>query len=281
MCNVLGVSRSGYYDWLKRPQSKRAFIKGKLSKQIKEIYLESDKRYGAIKIHQTLIKHGSIISLKTVQRLMKANSLRSITVKKYRAKQTEKHQEAKYPNILNQNFKTSAPGEVWVSDITYIWTREGWLYLASVMDLYSRKIIGFSTGSRMTTDLPLMALKRAMKSQPPKHGLIHHSDQGSQYRSEEYIQCLEKANIKISMSRKGNCYDNACIEAFHSILKKELIYRETYETREIAEARIFEYIVCFYNAKRIHSAIGYLTPNEMDNKASRNGNEKVQNRQIS
>ncbi|WP_286162594.1 IS3 family transposase [Bacillus sp. AFS029533] len=268
MCKVLGVSRSGYYDWLKRPQSKRTLIKEKLSKQIKEIYLESNKRYGAIKILRTLNKHGSIISLKTVQRLMKANSLRSITVKKYRAKQTEKQQEAKYPNILNQNFKTSAPGQVWVSDITYIWTREGWLYLASVMDLYSRKIIGFSTSSRMTTALPLMALKRAMKSQPPKQGLIHHSDQGSQYRSEEYIQCLEKANIRISMSRKGNCYDNACIEAFHSILKRELIYRETYETRETAEARIFEYIVCFYNAKRIHSAIGYLTPNEMDNKAS-------------
>jgi transposase InsO family protein len=165
-----------------------------------------------------------------------------------------------YPNLLNQQFEVDEPNQVWVADITYIWTKEGWLYLASVMDLFSRKIVGWCLSERMTKELVIKALNRAIDERKPQPGLIHHSDQGSQYASNEYQAILRQYGMQTSMSRKGNCYDNACAESFHSIIKKELIFHETFATREEAKHRIFEYIECFYNAERIHSTNEYISP---------------------
>ncbi|WP_026010810.1 IS3 family transposase, partial [Paenibacillus sp. OSY-SE] len=166
--------------------------------------------------------------------------------------------------VLNQTFATSAPNKVYMTDITYIPTDEGWLYLASVMDLYTRKIVGFHMDERMTKELVIIALDRAYNSQRPAPGVLHHSDRGSQYASADYQKRLKKYQMIGSMSRKGNCYDNACIESFHSVLKKELVYLEKFKTRSQAKKSIFEYISCFYNGKRIHSPIEYYTPNQYE-----------------
>ncbi|GAA5416968.1 IS3 family transposase ISCce3 [Paraliobacillus ryukyuensis] len=191
---------------------------------------------------------------------MRENNIRSKTVKKYKATTNSKHHLPIYPNLLNQHFKVDKPGQVWVGDITYIWTSEGWLYLASIMDLYSRRIIGWAMGKRMTKELVITAMKRAMVTQPPTKGLIHHSDRGSQYASKAYQDLLRENGILTSMSRKGNCYDKACIESFHGIIKRELIFHENYKTRHQAKSSIFEYIVSFYNYKRIHSTNQYMSP---------------------
>lgn len=203
---------------------------------------------------------GVNVAQKTVSRIMKAEGIRSKTVKKYKATTNSKHQLPVYPNLLDQQFKVERPGQAWVADITYIWTSEGWLYLATIMELFSRRIIGWAMGERMTKELVITALKRAIQTQPPTAGLIHHSDRGSQYASTDYQKLLRENNITTSMSRKGNCYDNACIESFHSVIKKELIFHEKYRTREEAKRSIIEYIVSFYNYKRIHSFTNYMAP---------------------
>lgn len=260
MCEVLGVSKSGYYAWRNRPKSKQKERKEKLTAQIKRIHLESRKNYGSPKITKQLQVEGIMITQKTVSRIMKEEGIRSKTVKKYKATTNSKHQLPVYPNLLNQQFKVERPGQAWVADITYIWTSEGWLYLATIMELFSRRILGWAMGERMTKELVMTALKRAIRTQPPTAGLIHHSDRGSQYASKEYQQLLRDNNIITSMSRKGNCYDNACIESFHSVIKKELIFHEKYRTREEAKRSIIEYIVSFYNYKRIHSFTNYMPP---------------------
>jgi putative transposase len=264
MCEVLQVSKSGYYDWLNRPQSNQSQRRQELTKEILRVYFDSNQIYGSPKIQKQLLNEGILTSERNVQRIMETEAIRSKTVKKYKATTNSDHDKPIYPNILNQDFSTTIPGEIWVSDITYVWTKEGWLYLASVMDLYSRKIIGFNMGSRLTKELAITALDRAMINQPPKEGLIHHSDRGSQYASIDYTDKLKQANITISMSRKGNCYDNACIESFHSALKKELIYQKKYRTRDEAMMSIFDYLVGFYNSKRIHSSLNYLSPSQFE-----------------
>lgn len=264
MCQVLGVSSSGYYEWLKRDLSEQKKARKKLTEAIKRVYEDSKKRYGSIKITHHLNKEGMNVGERTVQRIMTEEGLKSITARNFKATTNSKHDKPTYPNLLNQNFNVSEPGRVWVTDITYVWTRQGWLYLASVMDLFARKIIGFAMSERMTKELVILALERAKKAQPPKEGLIHHSDRGSQYASIDYTDVLKEAKIQISMSGKGNCYDNACIESFHSVIKKELIFHRDYKTREEAKLSIFDYIVSFYNSWRIHSTIGYVTPNEYE-----------------
>jgi len=260
MCQVLGVTKSGYYDWRKRPKSEQKKKKEALTKEVKRVFIESKKRYGSPKITKILNQEGIHTTEKNVSRIMRENNMRSKVVKKYKATTNSKHQLPVFPNLLDQNFNVKHPGEVWVSDITYVWTNEGWLYLASVMDLFSRRIIGWQMSHRMTKELVLTALERAIRKQPPTEGLIHHSDRGSQYASHEYRALLQEYSIIGSMSRKGNCYDNACIESFHSLIKKELIFHENYETRKEAKMSIFDYIETFYNYKRIHSTIGYLSP---------------------
>ncbi|MBG9568034.1 transposase [Brevibacillus agri] len=264
MCEAFEVSRSGYYKWTQRKASKREKRRRKLERRIRRIFLESRRLYGSPKVAKELHKQGLRVSEKTVARIMKELGLRSRTVKKYKATTNSKHNLPVQDNVLNREFNPSAPNEAWVADITYIPTDEGWLYLASIMDLYSRKIVGFHMDERMTKELVLTALDRAHSQQRPRGEVLHHSDRGSQYASHDYQARLRTYKMKGSMSRKGNCYDNACIESFHSVLKKELVYLEKFKTRKQAKKRIFEYITCFYNGKRIHSAIGYSTPNEYE-----------------
>lgn len=273
MCKVLGVSKGGYYEWRDRPQSKQKKRKEKLTAQVKRVFIESKKRYGSPKIKETLNKEGWNVSQKTITRIMSESGLRSITVKKYKATTNSKHSYPVYPNLLNQQFQVDKAGAVWVSDITYIWTKEGWLYLATVMDLFSRRIIGWEMSRRMTKDLTITALQRAINQQLPKEGLIHHSDRGSQYAANEYQAMLRNYEITTSMSRKGNCYDNACIESFHSVIKKELIFHQKYQTREEAKRSIFAYIMTFYNYKRIHSATNYMSPIAYEKMVAQKANE--------
>lgn len=195
---------------------------------------------------------------------MTNNKWRSCTVKKYKATTNSKHQHPVCENVLDRQFKASKPNQLWVTDITYIQTNEGWLYLATVMDLYSRKIVGWAMDKTMTKELVLSALKMAYKHQKPGKGVVHHSDRGVQYASLEYQALLKKYDMVGSMSRKGNCYDNACIESFHGILKRELVYQTKYISREDAKKSMFEYIEFSYNSKRIHSTLGYQTSNEFE-----------------
>lgn len=264
MCETLEVSRSGYYKWSKRKESKREKRRKKLERRIRRIFLDSRRLYGSPKVHKILLKQNVQVSEKMVARIMKDLGLKSRTVKKYKATTNSKHNLPVHENVLEQKFNVLAPNKTWVTDITYIPTDEGWLYLASVMDLYSRKIVGFHMDARMTKELVMKALERAYRQQRSPEGVLHHSDRGSQYASNDYQKLLKTYKMKGSMSRKGNCYDNACIESFHSVIKKELVYLEKFKTREQARKRIFEYITCFYNGKRIHSTIGYFTPNEYE-----------------
>jgi len=193
---------------------------------------------------------------------MHENGLRSRTVRKYKATTNSKHNYPVHDNVLNQTFQAERPNQVWMADITYVWTKEGWLYVASVMDLFTRKIVGWKADSRMTKELVIEALDQAYEREKPQAGVLHHSDRGSQYASKEYQNKLNEYDMIGSMSRKGNCWDNACIESFHSVIKRELIHLELYTTRAQAKRDIWEYIELWYNRGRIHSSIGYHTPTQ-------------------
>ncbi len=267
MCDVLDVSRSGYYKWLSEKANLNNYQKRRkaLLARISWLFHDSVRRYGSPKITDMLRKEGWKVSTRLVSKLMMENGMRSCVSRKFRVCTTDSnHSNPIAPNLLKQNFKTAAPNKVWVTDITYIPCREGRMYLASVLDLYSRKIVGWQLGDRMTTDLVLAALDKAYEAQKPKHKMIHHSDRGSQYTSDEYRDRLKKYKMKASMSRKGNCYDNACIESFHSVLKKEFIYCTKFKTKAQAQQEVFEYIELFYNRKRIHGTLGYMTPNQFE-----------------
>ena len=233
--------------------------------RIKEIYFESKRRYGAIKIYRQLIKEGLSISLKRVQRLMKSAGLVSIIQKKYTPYKQSKELVLERDNILEQDFSTTSINQKWVSDITYIYVqKEDWCYLASVMDLHSKKIIGYHFSKQMTTDIIVQALKNAYASQRPKDTVILHTDLGSQYTSQDFKNLTSELNVIQSFSRKGCPYDNACIESFHATLKKEEVYQTTYVTFEQARISLFQYIEGWYNRKRIHGSINYLTPEECE-----------------
>ncbi|TXK65373.1 IS3 family transposase [Paenibacillus sp. N3.4] len=255
------VARSGFYRWLSAPKSERKQRREELGKRIIYHFHDNKARYGAPRIKDCLVDEGKRVSEKLVGRIMRENGLHSCTVKKYKVQTTDSnHKQPIAGNLLNQQFKTTAPNKVWVTDITYLWTRQGRLYLACVMDLFSRKIVGWSLQSRMTNELVLEALDRAVAAEKPAPGLVHHTDRGSQYASEEYQERLRGYKMICSMSRKGNCYDNAVIEAFHANIKRELIYQEKFATKEIAQQEIYWYIEFFYNRKRKHSTLGYLSP---------------------
>ena len=233
--------------------------------RIKEIYFESKRRYGAIKIYRQLIKEGLSISLKRVQRLMKSAGLVSIIQKKYTPYKQSKELVLERDNILEQDFSTTSINQKWVSDITYIYVqKEGWCYLASVMDLHSKKIIGYHFSKQMTTDIIVQALKNAYASQRPKDTVILHTDLGSQYTSQDFKNLTSELNVIQSFSRKGCPYDNACIESFHATLKKEEVYQTTYVTFEQARISLFQYIEGWYNRKRIQGSINFLTTEECE-----------------
>lgn len=267
MCEVLDVPRSTYYQSLEHMESNRDRENRQLTEEIHRIHKESKARYGAPKIHQSLLKEGYAVSLKRVQRLMKKAGIRSITVKKFRPQKSQ-GTIMERTNHLEQDFTTTTINEKWVADITYIHTlRDGWCYLASVLDLHSKKIVGYSFSRSMTTDLVLQALHNAVTTQHPDPGLIIHTDLGTQYTSEAFERAVKSYGMKQSFSRKGCPYDNACIESFHAILKKEEVHQVKYLDYDFAKRALFQYIEGWYNRKRIHSHLGYRTPQEVEDQA--------------
>lgn len=261
MCNVIKVSRSGYYKWRSAEPSQQELRRREIQERLTYHFYDNEERYGSPKLTIMLERDGYNIAERTVSLYMQELGLRSCVSRKYNVQTTDSsHDLPIAPNILNQEFNVSQPNKVWVADITYIPCREGKLYLASVLDLCTKEIVGWRLGDRMTVELVLGALEDAHKAKKPKKGLLHHTDRGSQYASKVYRDALTSYKMQASMSRKGNCYDNACIESFHSILKKELVYCKKFKTKEQAYNELYKYIEFFYNRKRIHGSIGYLSP---------------------
>lgn len=264
MCRHLGVSRAGFYAWRERPASLRELDDERLLAQIRAIHAESKGRYGSPRVRRELAAKGIHASKHRVARLMQENGLRGRRRRRFRHTTDSNHALPIAPNTLAQDFTVDAPNRVWVTDITYIPTREGWLYLAAILDLYSRRVVGWSMSERITRQLTLDALAMALRARAPGHGLLHHSDRGSQYASADYQAALTAAGITCSMSRKGNCYDNAVAESFFATLKTELVHDADWDTRAQARSAIFEYLEVFYNRRRRHSSIGYVSPEEFE-----------------
>lgn len=265
MCCVLEVSRSGYYAWQQRPASATAQRQGELIEQIQQVHAESRQVYGSPRVHRQLAAQGVKCSENTVAKLMRKAGVRSKMRKRFVVRTTDsRHAHPIAPNTLDRQFQQLAPDQVWAGDITYIPTEEGWLYLAALIDLHSRKIVGWATSDSLAAPLVCQALEMALLHRRPKTALLHHSDRGVQYACDEYQALLTAHGIQPSMSRTGNCYDNAVIESFFGTLKTELVHHENYPTREAARRSLFEYIEVFYNRRRRHSAIGYVSPNEYE-----------------
>jgi len=264
MCQVFDVSRSGYYAWLKRPKSKTKIYNEELIKKIIEIFDNKHRRYGSRRVWFELRLRGTMCSRNRVARLMKQVDLKSKRSKKFKTTTNSKHNLPVAPNLLNKNFIVEQPDQVWVSDITYIWTWEGWMYLAVVLDLYARHVVGWSMSNRINKELVLSAIGQAIDRRSPKAGLIFHSDRGSQYASKEVQQLLKKYQINQSMSKKGDCFDNAVAESFFATLKTELVYPYFFRFRSEARLKIFEYIEIFYNRHRLHSFLNYMTPSQFE-----------------
>lgn len=260
LCNSLEVSSSGYYDRRTRAPSARAQMNVALVEQIRRIHAVSKRCYGSPRVTAEIRESGYRVGENRVARLMKEHGIRARHRHKYKPGASGHHNWPVADNELNRCFTTDTPDSVWVADITYIATGEGWLYLAAIMDLYSRRIVGWSTHERITRELTMAALRMAVLGRSPQPGLIHHSDQGSQYACTDYQMMLKRYGIQCSMNRKGNCYDNAAMESFFSSLKRECIFGRVYDTRQEATKAIFEYIEVFYNRQRRHSTLGHKSP---------------------
>lgn len=254
------VSRRGYYDWLHRLPSARELSNQRLLVEIQRVFYAHREVYGAPRIHRTLIEEGIPCGLNRVARLMQKAGLVPRTVKKFRVTTDSRKSHAPAPNLLARDFYASRPNEKWVADVTYIPTREGWLLLAVVLDLYSRRVVGWSMGERLTSELAQRALWHAIERRTPGAGLLVHSDRGKEYYANEYQGLLETQGMVCSMSRLGDCYDNAAMESFFHSLKVEQVHHDDYRTRDEARSAIFDYIEIFYNRQRRHSTIGYLSP---------------------
>ena len=266
LCRVLEVSRSGFYAWEDRDPSKRSMDDEKLCVEIVAIHKASRGTYGSPRVHAELQALGIAVSRKRVARLMRTLGLESPRKKRFKATTDSKHDMPVADNVLDRQFEVEAPDLAWVTDITYVWTDEGWLYLAAILDLFSRRVVGFAMSDRIDRALVLQALKLAAGRRVPNAGLTHHSDRGSQYASSDYRKALGDLDIVCSMSRKGNCWDNAVAESFFATLKTELVYRRRFATRAEAREAIFDFIETFYNSHRRHSTLGYLSPMEFENK---------------
>jgi putative transposase len=262
LCRVLGVSGSGYHAWLRRAPSRRALARERLKVAAQAAHQRTRQTYGARRLQHELAADGFVVSLGTVKRVRRELGLRCVQRKKrYRVRTTDSgHALPVAPNLLAQEFTVGCPDEVWTADITYVPTAEGWLYVAAIKDLFASEVVGRSFGARMTTDLVVRAFEQAVSARRPAAGLIHHSDRGSQYCSHEYQALLRGHGMRPSMSRKGNCYDNAPIESFWGALKTELVHHRHYRTREEAAREIREYIDLFYNRQRRQARLGYLSP---------------------
>ncbi len=265
MAKILGVGRAGYYKYITREESATERKNQELLFKIRAIKQGKRQVYGSPRIHDALTKQGENCSRKRIARIMRKNNIQAKTVKKWKpTTRTTKDSSRIAPNLINQNFTADYPNQVWVMDITYIPTREGWLYVSTVLDLYSRKIVGLSMDSRADTALVLASLAQAIIHRNPSKGLIIHSDRGSQYSSDAFINNAQTHAFMLSMSAKGNCYDNAAMESFFHTLKTEHVFFENYLTRKEAIASIFEYIEVFYNRQRSHSTLNYLSPVEFE-----------------
>ena len=269
MCRLLQVSASGYYAWRTRGESARDRQDRGLLEQIQAIYTESDGTYGSRRVRKELQMSGVACGRRKVAKLMRTAALRGCPTKRYRGRAGGLPGGSAATNVLARDFSAPAPDTRWVSDVTYIWTLQGWLYLAVVMDLYSRRIVGWSMSRRINRHLVLAALQMALAYRCPASGLIHHSDQGAQYLSDDYQRLLTSHGICASMSERGNCYDNAAVESFFSLLKRERVDRRHYRTREEARADVFDYIERFYNRQRRHSYLGDLSPVEYEKRTVR------------
>ena len=260
MCHVLGVSRSGFYRWRKHRPSKRELDNQRLDAEIREIFDGSKKRYGSPKITQELRARGRKVGKNRVAKRMRRAGLRSKIRRKYRVTTDSKHHFPVAPNLLERDFNAEAPDKVWVSDITYLATRKGWLYLTVIIDLFSRLVVGWALSSSLGHEMVVTALKRAIGRRRPAKGLIFHSDRGVQYACTDFRKELRENGFIQSMSRKGDCWDNAVAESFFGIMKTELVYHEKYGGHQDALHSIFEYIEAFYNRERRHSVLRYLSP---------------------
>ncbi len=265
ICRVLKVSRSGFFAWLKRPVSKRQRRQEELIEKIRAVHQENRELYGSPRVYRSLLIDGQIVCRNTVAKLMRQVNIRAKTRRRFVPRTTDStHQQPVADNALDRNFTAMAADRKWVADITYVPTAQGWLYLAAVLDLFSRKIVGWSMAAHMKTDLVRDALQMALQRRDPKQGLLHHSDRGVQYASDEYQKLLIDQGIQISMSGKGDCWDNAVMESFWATLKMELVYQQEYATQMEARLSIFEYIEVFYNRQRLHSSLGYVSPESFE-----------------
>lgn len=260
LCRVLAVSRSGFYAWLKRPTCRRTLENERLRVEIRAAHTKTRHTYSARRLQDELAEEGIKVGRDRIARLRREEGIRCIQKRKFKATTNSNHSLPVADNLLNQEFKPSKPNEVWVSDITYISTGEGWLYLAGIKDVFTCEIVGYAMGSRMTQELVSQALWKAVKWKRPDVGLVLHSDRGSQYCSHGYRKLVEQCKLRASMSRRGNCYDNAPMESFWGSLKNELVHHHRYETRFEAEASVREYIEIFYNRQRRHSRLGNVSP---------------------
>lgn len=260
MCDALEVSPAGYYAWLRRPPSFQEERREALLVLIQGLHAQAKQCYGSPRVHAALAARGEACSVNTVAKLMRDNGIRAKSARKFRCTTDSNHPLPVADNLLDRQFDPEGPNESWVADITYISTRTGWLYLAIVEDLYSRRVVGWSMAEHMESRLVVDALEMAVQRRLPGEGLVAHSDRGSQYASDHYQRLLGKHGIACSMSGVGQCWDNAPAESFFASLKKELTHHEDYQTRAEARTSIFEYIEVFYNQQRLHSSLGYVTP---------------------
>jgi len=270
LCRVLGVSRSGYYAWANRKPSKRDKENLLVLQEIREVYLISRKAYGSPRVHAVLKKEGFDWGRNRIARLMKMAGIRALRQYYYRRCTLTNHGRMRTQNLVNQNFDVQKPNHIWASDITQFRTGAGWLYLAVVMDLFSRRIIGWSMQSHLREELAIDALKMAIQERGDQTPTIHHSDQGSQYSSRAFMAELKEHRIQSSMNQRGSCYDNAVVESFFKTLKAELVRTVRFNTKEEAKAKLFEYIEVFYNRKRLHSTLGYKSPVEFEGRTTLN-----------
>lgn len=266
MCRLLEVSSSRYYEWKKQKPSQMAQANTQLAAEIQLIFEKEKARAGSPRITKRLRESGKQVNKKRVARIMKANGLRAKAARKYKATTNSNHNLPVAPNLLEQNFEAAQANKKWVSDITYIWTDEGWLYLAVVLDLYSRSVVGWAMNERMTAKLVCDALTMALFRRGKPKGVIVHSDRGSQYCSADYQKLLGKYGLICSMSKRGDCYDNAAMESWNHSFKVEAIHGERLPTREYAKSHVFEYIDIYYNRIRLHSKLGYQTPEAFEAK---------------
>ena len=268
MCRVLRVSSSGYYAWRVRPESHRARTDRQLTRVIRRLHADSKGVYGSPKMRDELQDEGYRYGRHKVARLMRSAGLRGCPKRRFRVTTERDPSHPVAENLIRQSFTTKAPNQVWASDITYISTHQGWLYLAVVMDLYSRRIVGWSMSRWINRHLVIDALSMAIGSRHPEAALIHHSDRGSQYTSDDFRDELARHGIQCSMSGRGNCYDNAVVESFFGVLKRERVNRVRYRTRDEARADVFDYIECFYNRKRRHGYLGNISPAAFEERTS-------------